>query len=81
MGQFPIFTTSGSNDDDCGDYTIEANGTCLSDTSEVAPTGGRRRSVCERLEIAGQFYSAAYEDSGYVGISLNGIFWLQKYRS
>ena len=83
--QFPgvkIFITPGNNDDDCGDYAIEANGTFLSDTSEVARqlAGGDDQFVSDWKSLGS--YIVPHPTMPDVRIiSLNSIFWSQKYQA
>ncbi len=55
-----ILLTPGNNDDDCGDYNIEANGAFLNDTAERArELAGEGESVCCKLEGLGQLQREA----------------------
>jgi hypothetical protein len=83
--QFPgvkIFITPGNNDNDCGDYTIEANGTFLSDTSEVARqlASGDDQFVSNWKSL-GSFTVPHPTIPSVRIISLNSIFWSQKYQA
>jgi len=77
-----IFITPGNNDNDCGDYTIEANGTFLTDTSEVARqlAGGDDQFVSDRKSL-GSFTVPHPTIPSVRIISLNSIFWSQKYQA
>jgi len=77
-----ILLTPGNNDDDCGDYNIEAGGPFLHDTAAVA----------RKLARADDEFSSSWEALGSYDvpnpairgariISLNTIFFSKKYRA
>jgi hypothetical protein len=83
--QFPgtkIFITPGNNDNDCGDYTIEANGAFLSDTAAVARelAGGGDEFVTTWKSL-GSFSVLHPIFSRVRIISLNSIFLSNKYQA
>ena len=77
-----IFMTPGNNDNDCGDYTIEANGTFLNDTSPVARelAAGDDQFVSAWKSL-GSFNVPHPGLSGVRIISFNSIFLSNKYRA
>lgn len=82
-GKFPgtkIFLTPGNNDNDCGDYTIEAGGVFLRDTADVARrlASGDEAFVSDWRKL-GSFNVAHPTVGGMHILSLNSIFWSQKY--
>ena len=77
-----ILLTPGNNDEYCGDYSIEANGAFLRDTAERALD----------LAMEGEQFSATWKSLGSYSLehptlhgvrilSLNTIFWSDKYRA
>ncbi|MFZ0911932.1 MAG: metallophosphoesterase [Candidatus Korobacteraceae bacterium] len=77
-----ILLTPGNNDEYCGDYSIEANGAFLRDTAERA----------RDLAMEGEQFSATWKSLGSYSLghptlhglrilSLNTIFWSDKYRA
>ena len=77
-----MLLTPGNNDDDCGDYSIEANGAFLHDTAERA----------RDLAMEGEPFTATWKSLGSYGVkhptlhgvrilSLNTVFWSEKYRA
>ncbi len=77
-----ILLTPGNNDDYCGDYTIEADGPFLRDTAERA----------RALAMEGEQFSTTWKSLGSYSVepptlhgvrilSLNTIFWSDKYRA
>jgi sphingomyelin phosphodiesterase acid-like 3 len=77
-----ILLTPGNNDNDCGDYTIEANGTFLDDTAPIArelATGDDE--LVNNWKALGSFNVPHPALSGVRIISLNSIFLSNKYRA
>ena len=77
-----ILLTPGNNDDYCSDYSIEANGAFLHDTagraSALAMEGERFRATWKSLGS----YSVEHPTlQGVRILSLNTIFWSDKYRA
>jgi len=77
-----ILLTPGNNDEECGDYSIEANGTFLNDTAEraraLAGQGGEFTTTWKALGS----YSLEHPTlHGVRIVSLNTIFWSNKYRA
>ena len=77
-----ILLTPGNNDEYCGDYTIEADGPFLRDTAERA----------RALAMEGEQFSTTWKSLGSYSVepptlhgvrilSLNTIFWSDKYRA
>ena len=77
-----ILLTPGNNDEYCGDYSIDANGAFLHDTAERA----------RELAMEGEQFSATWKSLGSYSVehptlhgvrilSLNTIFWSDKYRA
>ncbi len=77
-----VLLTPGNNDEECGDYSIAENGVFLSDTADRA----------EALAREGEQFSATWKSLGSFTIehptlpgvrivSLNTVFWSNKYRS
>ena len=77
-----ILLTPGNNDEDCGDYSIDANGEFLHDTAERA----------RALAMEGEQFSSTWKLLGSYSLehptlhglrilSLNTIFWSEKYRA
>jgi sphingomyelin phosphodiesterase acid-like 3 len=77
-----ILLTPGNNDEYCGDYSIEANGAFLNDTAQRA----------RDLAMEGEQFSATWKSLGSYSLghptlhglrilSLNTIFWSDKYRA
>ena len=77
-----ILLTPGNNDEDCGDYSIEANGAFLNDTAELArELAGAGAPFTESWKSLGS-YSLEHPTLRDVRIvSLNTIFWSNKYRA
>jgi sphingomyelin phosphodiesterase acid-like 3 len=75
-----IFITPGNNDNDCGDYTIEANGAFLNDTAPIArelATGNDE--FASTWKALGSFNVPHPALSGVRIISFNSVFLSQKY--
>lgn len=77
-----VLLTPGNNDEECGDYSIAENGVFLSDTADRA----------EALAREGEQFAATWKSLGSYSIehptvpgirivSLNTVFWSNKYRS
>ena len=77
-----IFITPGNNDNDCGDYTIEANGDFLNNTAGVARdlAGGDDRFAAS-WKALGSFNVPHPALHGVRIISVNSIFLSQKYQA
>ncbi|MGA9565174.1 MAG: metallophosphoesterase [Candidatus Korobacteraceae bacterium] len=77
-----IFITPGNNDNDCGDYTIEANGDFLNNTAGVARNlaGGDDRFAAS-WKALGSFNVPHPTLPGVRIFSLNSIFLSQKYQA
>jgi len=82
FGATKILLTPGNNDEDCGDYSIDANGLFLHDTAERA----------RDLAMEGEQFSASWKLLGSYSVehptlhglrilSLNTIFWSEKYHA
>jgi sphingomyelin phosphodiesterase acid-like 3 len=83
--EFPatkIFLTPGNNDNDCGDYTIEANGDFLNNTAQVARELARDdRNFTKTWTALGSFNVPHPTITDARIISLNSIFLSQKYQA
>ncbi len=76
-----IFITPGNNDNDCGDYTIEAGGAFLSDTAPVArELAGGDDGFTTSWKSLGSFNVPHPTISSVRIVSLNSIFLSQKYQ-
>ena len=77
-----ILITPGNNDNDCGDYSIEANGDFLKSTASVARdlAGGDDRFVSDWKSL-GSFSVPHPALPGVRIISINSIFLSQKYQA
>ena len=81
--EFPgakIYITPGNNDNDCGNYSVQANGEFLHDTAEIAralATGDAE--FTKGWQSLGSFNVPHPTVPGMRIISLNSIFWSQKY--
>jgi sphingomyelin phosphodiesterase acid-like 3 len=77
-----MFLTPGNNDDDCADYTIEANGTFLSDTAPIArELAGADDEFVRAWKALGSFNVPHPTLPGVRIISLNSIFLSNNYRA
>ena len=75
-----IFITPGNNDNDCGNYSVQAGGTFLHDTESVARTlAGAEGEFTNTWTALGSFNVPHPTVKGTRLISLNSIFWSQKY--
>jgi len=85
QSKFPgtkIFITPGNNDNDCGDYTIEANGQFLQDTAATArELAGGDEEFAATWKALGSFNVPHPTLTGVRIISLNSIFFSQKYQA
>jgi hypothetical protein len=76
-----IFITPGNNDNDCGDYSIEAGGIFLSDTAPVArELAAADDQFVTSWKSLGSFNVPHPSLPGVRIISLNSIFLSQKYQ-
>ncbi len=77
-----IFLTPGNNDDDCGDYNIEAGGPFLSDTARtirsLARASGRFTGEWKSL---GSYTLQPRHIRGLRIVSVNSVFFSNKYQS
>jgi len=82
--EFPgtkIFVTPGNNDNDCGDYTIQANGDFLNNTAHVAnELAGGDKDFSNTWRTLGSFNVPHPTIAGVHIVSLNSIFLSQKYQ-
>ncbi len=77
-----IFLTPGNNDNDCGDYSIEAHGTFLSDTGPVVRELAAGDDVLmSAWKALGSFNVPHPALSGVRVISFNSIFLSNSYRA
>ena len=77
-----IFLTPGNNDNDCGDYTIEANGAFLNDTAAIArELAAGDDELVSTWKALGSFNVPHPTLSGVRIISLNSIFLSNEYRA
>jgi sphingomyelin phosphodiesterase acid-like 3 len=77
-----IFLTPGNNDNDCGDYAIEAGGAFLNDTAPVArELAGGDDGFITSWKSLGSFNVPHPTISGTRIVSLNSIFLSQKYQA
>ena len=77
-----IFITPGNNDNDCGDYTIEADGTFLNDTSPVAKELAQGdEGFTSRWKSLGSFNVPHPTIPGVRIVSLNSIFLSEQYQA
>ena len=77
-----IYFTPGNNDNDCGDYTIQANGAFLDDTAAVVQRmADGDATMAGDWKALGSFVVAHPTIAGVRIVSLNSIFWSQKYQA
>lgn len=77
-----IFITPGNNDNDCGNYSVEAKGTFLHDTAAVArQLAGGDDQFTTSWESLGSFNVPHPTIANARVISLNSIFLSQKYQA
>jgi sphingomyelin phosphodiesterase acid-like 3 len=75
-----IFITPGNNDNDCENYSIEANGAFLHDIEWVArDLAGGNEDFTKSWTALGSFNVPHSTVKGTRLLSLNSIFWSQKY--
>ena len=77
-----MLITPGNNDNDCGDYTIEANGAFLNDTAPIArEVAAGDEEFVSTWKALGSFNVTHPALPGVRIISLNSIFLSNKYRA
>jgi sphingomyelin phosphodiesterase acid-like 3 len=77
-----IFLTPGNNDDECGNYSIEARGRFLHDTANLVRNLARGDDAMQASwESLGSFEVALPTVRGVRIISLNSIFFSEKYQA
>ncbi len=77
-----ILLTPGNNDEECGDYSIEANGPFLKDTADLARELARESvPFTESWRSLGSYSLKHPTLSGVRIVSLNTIFWSNKYQA
>ena len=77
-----IFLTPGNNDNDCGDYTIQANGAFLDDTAPIArELAVGDDELVNTWKVLGSFNVPHPALPGVRIISFNSIFLSSKYRA
>ena len=77
-----ILVTPGNNDEECGNYSIGADGTFLNDTAEQARDLAREGGEFTTTWKALGSYSLAHPTlHGVRIVSLNSVFWSDKYRA
>ena len=75
-----ILLTPGNNDEDCGDYSIEANGPFLNDTAERASElAGAGESFATTWKVLGSYSVEHPSLRGVRIVSLNTVFWSNEY--
>lgn len=83
--QFPgtkVLVTPGNNDEECGNYSIQAGGTFLSDTAEVArDLAGAGDSFVADWKALGSYNVPHPTIPGVRILSLNSVFFSNNYRS
>jgi sphingomyelin phosphodiesterase acid-like 3 len=80
--QSKILITPGNDDDDCGNYTIEADGAFLRDTAEMARALAKGNDdVRSSWEHLGSFDVPHPTVRGVRILSLNTVFFSDKYQS
>jgi hypothetical protein len=78
--QAKIFITPGNNDNDCGNYSVQAGGTFLHDTESVARMlAGAEGEFTNTWTALGSFNVPHPTVKATRMLSLNSIFWSQKY--
>jgi hypothetical protein len=78
----PIYLTPGNNDNDCGDYTIQAGGAFLDDTAAIArEAADGDDGFTKSWKALGSFNVAHPTLANVRVLSLNSIFWSQKYQA
>jgi hypothetical protein len=77
-----IYVTPGNNDNDCGDYSIQADGAFLDDTAAIArELADGDSEFAASWKLRGSFNVAHPTVANARLISLNSIFWSQKYEA
>src|SRR5208283_1283119 len=77
-----ILVTPGNNDEDCGDYSIQAGGTFLSDTAEMArDLAGANGSFVGDWKALGSYNMPHPTIPGVRILSLNSIFFSNNYHA
>ena len=78
-----IMLTPGNNDDECGDYQIEAGGPFLSDTAALAQglARGRGNSFITDWKALGSYSVRPRNVRGVRIISVNSVFFSNKYQA
>jgi sphingomyelin phosphodiesterase acid-like 3 len=77
-----ILLTPGNNDNDCGDYNIEAGGTFLSDTARTIRSLARAHGrFTEEWKSLGSYTLQPRHIHGLRIVSVNSVFFSNKYQS
>jgi sphingomyelin phosphodiesterase acid-like 3 len=77
-----VLLTPGNNDEECGDYSIAENGVFLSDTADRAAALAREgEQFTATWKSLGSFTIEHPTLPGVRIVSLNTVFWSNKYRS
>jgi len=77
-----ILLTPGNNDDDCGDYTIEAGGAFLSDTAALIRELARGdEQLASDWKALGSYSLVPAALPGMRIVSLNSVFFSEKYEA
>ncbi len=77
-----VLLTPGNNDEECGDYSIAENGVFLSDTADRAAALAREGDqFAKTWKSLGSFTIEHPTLHGVRIVSLNTIFWSNKYRA
>jgi hypothetical protein len=77
-----VLVTPGNNDEDCGDYSIQANGAFLSDTAELArDLAGADGSFLSDWKALGSYNIPHPTIADIRILSLNSIFFSNKYHA
>ena len=77
-----ILLTPGNNDDDCGDYNIEAGGAFLSDTARTIRSLARAHGrFTEEWKSLGSYTLQPRGIRGLRIVSVNSVFFSNKYQS
>jgi len=77
-----IYITPGNNDNDCGDYSVQAGGKFLSDTAQTArELADGDEAFTKAWKALGSFNVAHPTLANVRVISLNSIFWSEKYQA
>lgn len=82
FGDSQVLITPGNNDDDCGDYQIEAGGAFLTGTAAVVASLARAGGdFLESWQAMGDFALQPKEIPGVRIIGLNTVFFSPRYRA